>query len=307
MNASTFDTRIELDESNIVSSISYSYYDEQSDHHTETIKFSSDPFEQCSIKDSLVEFPELNRVENLPSPSKATLSTLSVGEKICADLLNQALAPSTLKQYGYALKKWTIFCSQNNLPPLPADPYHVASCVALCASETSSVSAADTLAAAIAFEHVKNFLPSPTTHATFRLLMRSIRMNFGRERNPATPLSLTHLRLMMDHLLRSGQHGENGLLASLTVWRTVWRITLEFYTLGRFSDISSLQRSSIVFKAKPKPHLVVKFLSGKNDIYSEGCQRIVPSNPGKTLPCAPYLCTPLMRGGGEMTRPCTKI
>ena len=277
MDASIFDTKIELDESNIVSSVSYSYYDEQYDHHTETIKYSSDPFEQCRVENYLLEFPELNRVENLPSPSEASLSTFSKGEKVCADLLSRALAPSTLKQYSYALKKWTIFCSQNNLQILPADPSHVASCVALCASETGSVSAADTLAASIAFEHVKNFLPSPTTHATFRLLMRSIRMNFGRERNPATPLSLNHLRLMMDYLLRSGKHGENGLLCSLIVW---WRITMEFYTLGRFSDISSLQRSSIVFKAKPKPHLVVKFLSGKNDIYSEGCQRIVSSNPG---------------------------
>ena len=281
MDSTVFDTEIQLDEDSIVKNITYSYYDEQSDHHTETIVYSADPFEQSeSDVTAALDFPELTRVEQLCEHSEhvCPMTTLSRGEKLAEDLLSRALAPSTLKQYGYALKKWTSFCTQNGLSQLPANPRDVASCVALCASETASVSAADTLAASIAFEHVRNFLPSPTQHPSFSLLMRSVRMNFGRERTPATPLSSVHLRLLMDHLLRTVGHGENGQLAPLVVWRTVWRIVMEFYTLGRFSDVTSLRRKNLLFKAKPKPHLIVKFLGGKNDVYSEGSERIVPSN-----------------------------
>ena len=279
-----FETEIKVDENSVVESVSCSYYDEQSAHHTETVIYSANPFEKTSSDiTAALDFPELTRVEQLFSKT-ATVSpsTLARGEELSKDLLNSALAPSTLKQYGYALKKWTLFCCQNGLSCLPANPKELASCVALCASETGSVSAADTLAAAVAFEHVRNFLPSPTLEPTFRLLMRSVRMNFGRERKPATPLSLAHLRLIMDYLLKTVGHGENGMLAPLTMWRTVWRITMEFYTLGRFSDVISLQRKHLTFKAKPKPHLLVKFLGGKNDVYSEGSERVVPSNPGNS-------------------------
>ena len=293
MDSSSFNTEIQLDKSNVVKSISYSYFDEQSDHHTETIMYSADPFLQNKNDDvAALEFPELTRVEQLfKEPAVGSLSTLARGEKLSEDLLNGALAPSTLKQYSYALKKWNLFCSQNDLVCLPANPREVASCVALCVTETGSVSAAETLAASIAFEHVRNFLPSPTTHPSLRLLLRSVRKNFGRERNPATPLSLSHLHLIMDHLLRTGKHGANGLLAPLTTWRTVWRVALEFYTFGRFSDVTSLQRKHLVFKAKPQPHLIVKFLGGKNDVFSEGNERVVPSNPGNP-PCYVYPLIP---------------
>ena len=70
-------------------------------------------------------------------------------------------------------------------------------------------------------------------------------------------------------------HGRNGLTAGLVLWRTVWRVVLEFYTLGRFSDIIKLQRSDVIFESNPSVHLVITFQGGKNDLYSEGGQRIV--------------------------------
>ena len=293
MDDSTFDTDIELNGDGVVTSISYSYYDEQNDHHTETVKYSADPFTTVTedVQEIFESFPELQKAENcVPGTRKdkevvlgeaAVESTLVRGDRLSEDILDRVLAPSTLKQYSYAIEKWRKFCSENQLSSMPADPRQVASCVALCITETGSVSAADTLAASIAYEHVRNSFPSPTTDPRFRLLMRSIRKNFSKERNPATPLTLPHLQLMLDHLLRTDKHGLNGQLASLTLWRTVWRISMEFYTLGRFSDVSALTRSSLVFRSKPKPHIIVKFVGGKTDIYREGCERLVPSHPGE--------------------------
>ena len=293
MSDSTFDTEIKLDDGGVVTSISYCYYDEQNDRHTETVEYSEDPFVSGDAEESFASFPELQKAEEcapgLQRAEESVSSAATVGsslicaDKLSEDILDQVLAPSTLRQYSYAIERWRKFCSENHLSSMPADPRQVASCVALCITETGSVSAADTLAASIAYEHVRNSFPSPTTHPRFRLLRRSIRKNFGKERKPATPLTLPHLKLMLDHLLRNDKHGLNGQLASLTLWRTVWRITMEFYTLGRFSDVSALTRSSLVFRSKPKPHIIVKFVGGKTDIYREGCERLVPSHPGEKI------------------------
>lgn len=68
----------------------------------------------------------------------------------------------------------------------------------------------------------------------------------------------------LDHLYAPA-NGRNGLLADVVLWRTVWRIVMEFYCLGRFSDVSGLRRSDIRFEQQPQFHLVVHFEGGKND------------------------------------------
>lgn len=174
------------------------------------------------------------------------------------------LAASTRCQYDSAYRKWTAFCSENRLVDVPANPLFVACCVAKVASETGSVSAADKLAAAIAYEHRRRFLPSPTSHESFKLLMSSIRRNHSKDCSPAEPLTLDMLRRMTAYLFSSA-HGRDGQLASISLWRTIWRVTLEFYTLGRWSDIVRLRRSSISFVSTPRPHMTVQFVGGKND------------------------------------------
>ena len=60
---------------------------------------------------------------------------------------------------------------------------------------------------------------------------------------------------------------------------------MEFYTLGRFSDIIKLQRSDVIFESNPSVHLVITFQGGKNDLYSEGGQRIVAAFDPPTRYC----------------------
>jgi hypothetical protein len=82
---------------------------------------------------------------------------------------------------------------------------------------------------------------------------------------------------MYSHLYRA-EHGRDGLKASVVLWRTIWRLSLEYHTLGRFSDIAKLQKKDVVYKPTPSPHLKILFKGGKNDQYSEGSERIVASN-----------------------------
>lgn len=134
------------------------------------------------------------------------------------------------------------------------------------------------LSAAIANEHRMRMLPSPTTHETISLLFRGFRNEHPQTRTAKLPITEDILNKMYSHLYRP-ENGRDGLRASVVLWRTVWRISLMYHTLGRFSDIIKLRRNDVIYVSIPSPHLKIMFKGGKNDQYSEGSERVVASNP----------------------------
>ena len=166
----------------------------------------------------------------------------------------------------------------------PATVQHVSACVAYVASTTASASSAEKVAASISFEHRRRFEISPTSHPSFTLLMKSIRKNYSSPRQPKSPITKEMIRQFLDHLY-GDPHGRDGQLAPLPLWRTVFRVCLEFYTLGCFSDIAGLTTDSLRFVSDPTPHLIVHFCGGKNDLYSEGSERLIASNPEEPFYC----------------------
>ncbi len=140
------------------------------------------------------------------------------------------------------------------------------------------------LRAAIANEYRIRILPSPTTHETISLLFRGFKNDNPHQRTVKLPITEEILTKMYSHLYQPS-HGRDGLRASVVLWRTVWRISLEYHTLGRFSDIVKLKRQDIVYESNPSPHLKILFIGGKNDQYFEGSERVVAANPsGKNCP-----------------------
>ena len=135
------------------------------------------------------------------------------------------------------------------------------------------------LSAAIANEHRIRLKTSPTSHESISKLFRGFKLSqvSTHTRVPKLPLTDEHLRTLIDNLRRP-EHGANSSRASLVLWRTVWRVVMEYHTLGRFSDIARLTRKEIVFVTKPSRHLQVTFKDGKNDLFSEGGLRIVAAN-----------------------------
>lgn len=134
------------------------------------------------------------------------------------------------------------------------------------------------LSAAIANEYRVRMLPSPTTHESISLLFRGFRNEHPQTRTAKQPITDDILGKMYSHLYQL-KHGRDGLKASVVLWRTVWRVSLEFHTLGRFSDIAKLKKPDVVYETVPSPYLKILFKGGKNDQYSEGSERIVASNP----------------------------
>ena len=158
-----------------------------------------------------------------------------------------------------------------------ADHQQVASCLSLVMLESGSYSKVVMLSAAIAHEYRARMLPSPTTHEVIGHLFRGFRNEHPQTRVPKSPITDDILKKIYSHLYQP-KHGRDGLRASVVLWRTVWRICLEYHTLGRFSDIIKLKRGDVVYDPLPSPHLRVLFKGGKNDQYSEGGERVVASN-----------------------------
>lgn len=144
------------------------------------------------------------------------------------------------------------------------------------------------LSAAIANEYRIRMLPSPTTHETISTLFRGFRNAHPQTRSAKLPITDEILSKMYSHLYQP-QHGRDGLRASVVLWRTVWRISLEYHTLGRFSDIVKLRRADVNYETNPSPHLKILFKGGKNDQYTEGSERVVASNPNAK--CCPVQLT----------------
>lgn len=179
---------------------------------------------------------------------------------------------------------WTEFCEQNNVPEFGADHKQLAACLSLVMLQDGSYSKVVALSAAIAHEYRARMLQSPTTHETISLLFRGFRNEHPQTRVAKSPITEEILSKMYSHLYQP-QNGRDGLRASVVLWRTVWRISLEYHTLGRFSDIAKLQKKDVVYNPNPSQHLKILFKGGKNDQYLEGSERIVASNPDEKL-CA---------------------
>ena len=135
----------------------------------------------------------------------------------------------------------------------------VGACLSLRASNSKSVSMVEKLHAAIAYEHKLRFHASPTDHPTLKLLMKSIRRHLTVPRSPVTPLNLEHLAKMNGHL----RNAENK--CDLVVWRTVWRLNIEYYTLCRFSEVNQLTTEDLTFSADPNSMITLRIKKSKTD------------------------------------------
>jgi len=150
---------------------------------------------------------------------------------------------------------------------------------------TNSSSAVQTLASAIAYQHHVNGFDSPTTSSeSLSTFIQGVKKKHGAPREPKDPLEVQHLRAMIDFLY-STKHGKDGILAPLVLWRTVWLAHMTFYGLLRFGDLQFIRRVDLEFGDEPDEHLIIKMAHCKNDIYSEGTEKLIPSNANESRYC----------------------
>lgn len=219
------------------------------------------------------------------SPSTSTSSgSLSVGLDLAKEYLTRRIKPSTKSHYDRVYQIWQNFCSENNLQEFEAGHEALASCLSLVMKDSGSLGKVTMLSAAIANEYRRNLKTSPTEHRCISDLFKGFRASAETSRQTVLPITETIVRQMIDKVYHPS-HGRDGQKASLVLWRTAWRVLMEFNTLGRFSDIVRLTRADVRFGTSPSPHLKLLFKGGKNDFYSEGADRIVASNSYEPCYC----------------------
>lgn len=69
------------------------------------------------------------------------------------------------------------------------------------------------------------------------------------------------------------------------MWRTVWLSVLNFFSLGRYSDLIHLNRCDLTFETEPELHMTFIVTGFNNDMYREGSERLVASNPEEPRYC----------------------
>lgn len=106
-----------------------------------------------------------------------------------ADVLEKALAPSTIDTYGKQYQKFEIWCQENGEQPLPADPETVADYLIEKAEDDGWRKATIKIAwAGIADKHRTNGFEEIANHAGIRRTVRSLAKNDKRPQVQAKPL-----------------------------------------------------------------------------------------------------------------------
>ena len=159
------------------------------------------------------------------------------------------------------------FCKDAGFEAYPGDAKIVGACLSLRATQSKSVSMVEKLHGAIAYEHKLRFHIPPTDHPSLKLLMRSVRRNLSQPRSPVTALTLEHLTKMNEHLASLGEK------ADLVLWRTIWRLNVEYYTMCRFSEVNPLTTKELTYSATPKPHFSILIRKSKTDQLGLGSTR----------------------------------
>ena len=272
-----FTTTIELDSTNAVTSIANSFLDENFDKHTEIIQYRNNPYkEDGDVTAGGQETAQKNDVTT-------SQSSFERGRVVAQVFLRKSVKPATRTQYDRVYKIWQDFCSENDFSEFDAGHEAVASCLSLVMLE-GSLSKVSMLAAAIANEHRIQLKASPTKHESISQLFRAFRLEPHKVRDPVLPITDDIIRKMINHLYQP-RHGDSAGKASLVLWRTVWRLVMEYHTLGRWDDVIKLQRSDLQFEDKPSFHLRITFKHGKTDMYSEGSIRVVASDSTELQYC----------------------
>ena len=98
-------------------------------------------------------------------------------------------APSTVKAYISAFKRWHRWATELKLPTLPAKAPHVALFLLHLAQETASCAATTQSVAALRWMHEKASVDDPTSHPTVKQLCQALRRLHSRPIHRKPPLS----------------------------------------------------------------------------------------------------------------------
>lgn len=158
-----------------------------------------------------------------------------------ADALADSRSPHTRRAYASAWRSWETWCSERDVPPMPAAPELLAARIAELAESGKSISTIDMLLAAVRAAHLDAGLDDPTSNRGVQRVRAGLRRRVGvAPLRQAHPLTTDEIRRMV-----TGCDGE-----SLRGLRDRAIILLGFAGALRRSEIVGLQVGDVAWKSK---------------------------------------------------------
>lgn len=157
---------------------------------------------------------------------------------------------------------WRRLCQNNNVSEFEAG--HKAGCVSLVCNDgrriilkSRNVECCHCTRIPCSHVTITDYAPN-----NFFFLQRITEREPTHTSTAKLPITDEILEKLYSQLYQS-KHGRDVFRASVVIWRTVWRISLEYHTLGRFSDIVKLKKKDVVHHSDPSPNLRILFKGGK--------------------------------------------
>jgi len=217
---------------------------------------------------------------NVPAEYSMSASTSSrlTGEmrrllRQLPSVLEQSLAPSTVKKYKATFKHWKAWSADQNVTSLPADPLHVALYLVKKVNESESPAPVSAAVHAISWFHQISGHPDPCRADVVGRVHQAAMRQLSGPRVRKLPLSKSVLNrlgnvLSVDKLLE---------LQTLTL------ITLGFAGCLRWDDLSNIFVDSLAIH---RDYMAIFLTSRKNDQLREGSWVFINRWKGSLCPVA---------------------
>ena len=172
-------------------------------------------------------------------------------------------APSTIKAYLMAFRRWSKWASAFHLPSFPARPQDLALYLLHLAQTSASHSSTSQASAALHWLHQKADTPDPTRHPVVTQLRSALVRLYSRPVQRRNPLTSVQFRQIITCLASSD--------ASLEDLQTAAMFVMGFCGFMRWDDMSGLRSQDFSFS---ESHVTVQFLKRKN-FQLRDCDRLV--------------------------------
>jgi integrase len=204
-----------------------------------------------------------------PEPDDERLSDLS---KDLSGVLQKARAPSTTRQYGRAFGSWRQWAGQfDEVQELPADPLHVSLYLTHLGRTANSYAKISLAASALSWAHNIAGLDSPTLHVLVKETLNGLKHALAKPVNKKEPFEPQHIKAFIDILDEQ----------SVTDIRNTTIITIAFYALLRFDELSRVKGEDIEFH---EGHVEISIKISKADQLRQGNTVLIARLGGKYCP-----------------------
>ena len=188
------------------------------------------------------------------------------------ELLTFSRAPSTIKGYGAAYKRWRKWTDDfPEITPLPATGLHLVLYLLHLAQKNITYQVIVQAVASIKWAHALAGLSSPSNNVFVKEALISLRRKLARPTVRKKPIDLTHIHDLIDNLQ----------IENVTDVRNTTIIVLAFFALLRSDEIRKLKLGDIEFAVN---HVTLHIRSSKCDQLRSGDTVLIAKLGGKYCP-----------------------